>query len=125
MPSPKEVKSTTLARGRTALFPDAVTERGRKHLEELVRVARTGQRAVQFFLVGREDVTRFRPADEIDPAYAEALREVAEQGVEVMAYAAHIGENCLEPAHRLRVSLRPHRGDRNREARHARRSPGT
>ena len=100
-----EVKNTTLARGRTALFPDAVTERGRKHLGELARVAADGQRAVQFFFVSRGDVTRFRPADDVDPAYGEALREAAEAGVEVLAFRARVHEGGLELDRKLRVDL--------------------
>ncbi len=100
-----EVKSTTLLRGRTALFPDAVTERGRKHLGELSREARSGRRAVQLFLVSRDDATRFRPADDIDPAYAAALREAVEDGVEVLAYAARTELSRMEIVAKLRVDL--------------------
>ncbi|MFT5286253.1 MAG: sugar fermentation stimulation protein A [Planctomycetota bacterium] len=83
-----EVKSTTLVDGELAMFPDAVTERGRKHLGELVKMVQAGHRAVQLFLVSRGDVTRFQPADHIDPAYGQALREAAIAGVEVLAYTA-------------------------------------
>jgi sugar fermentation stimulation protein A len=76
-----EVKSTTLAEGRTAMFPDAVTERGRKHLVELEGVVAQGHRAVQLYLVSRSDVGRFAPADAIDPAYGTALRAAARAGV--------------------------------------------
>jgi len=100
-----EIKSTTLARGDVALFPDAVTARGRKHLGELQGVVRAGQRAVQFFLVSRGDVRRFRPADEIDPAYGAALREAAAAGVEVLAYAARVGRRELSLGKRLAVEL--------------------
>ncbi len=84
-----EVKSVTLRveDGRAA-FPDAKTDRGRKHLDELAAVAAAGHRAVQLFLVSRDDVTAVRPADEVDPRYAAALRRVAAAGVEVMAVQA-------------------------------------
>jgi sugar fermentation stimulation protein A len=100
-----EVKSTTLARGRTALFPDAVTERGRRHLEELARMVAQGHRAVQFFFVGRCDVARFAPADDIDPAYGRALREAVLAGVEVLAWAAVVRPDRLEPRRPLPVEL--------------------
>jgi sugar fermentation stimulation protein A len=100
-----EVKSTTLARGRTALFPDAVTERGRRHLEELARMVALGHRAVQFFFVGRGDVARFAPADDIDPAYGRALREAVLAGVEVFAWAAVVRPDRLEPRRPLPVEL--------------------
>jgi sugar fermentation stimulation protein A len=102
-----EVKSTTLARGTTGLFPDAVTERGRKHLRELARAAEAGDRAVQLFFASREDVHAFRPADDIDPAYGAALRDAAGRGVEVMAFASRVTPDGLELGRRLRVDLRP------------------
>jgi sugar fermentation stimulation protein A len=100
-----EIKSTTLARGRTALFPDAVTERGRKHLGELADAVRAGDRAVQFFFVRRGDVARFAPADDIDPAYGQALRAAAEAGVELVAYSARVRPDRLELARRLSIEL--------------------
>jgi len=100
-----EVKSTTLVEGRRALFPDAVTERGKKHLEELMGVVRAGERAVQFFFVNRDDVTGFRPADAIDPAYCETLRRAAEAGVEVMAWCAHVAPDDVQLVRKLRVDL--------------------
>jgi len=101
-----EVKSTTLADCGVGLFPDAVTARGKKHLGELAGVARTkGQRAVQFFLVGRADVECFRPADNIDPAYGKALREAAQAGVELLAFRALVEKNKIEVAHQLPVEI--------------------
>lgn len=95
-----EVKNVTLLVGPgCAAFPDAVTERGRKHLEELMRVAQGGQRAVLFFCLARTDCSRFEPADAIDPKYGRALRQAVAHGVEVLAYGVtihsegiHLGE---------------------------------
>lgn len=81
-----EVKNVTLAEGRRALFPDAVTERGARHLRELVRIARRGERAVMLFLVNRADCTSMSPAVDIDPVYARLLAAAAEHGVELLAY---------------------------------------
>ena len=100
-----EVKSTTLAEGHTARFPDAVTLRGRKHLGELVGVVAAGHRAVQLFLVSRNDVRRFAPADAIDPAYGAALRDAARAGVEVLAYRARVRPDRIEVHSRLPVEL--------------------
>ncbi len=83
-----EVKNVTLAEGGAALFPDAVTARGLKHLRTLAEAAAGGARAVIFYLVQREDGAVMRPADAIDPAYGAALREVVAQGVEALAYQA-------------------------------------
>lgn len=100
-----EVKNTTLAEGRTALFPDAVTERGLKHLGELTNMVAEGHRAVQFFFVSRGDARRFAPADAIDPAYGAALREAARAGVEVLAYSARVAPGALDVHRRLEVLL--------------------
>lgn len=102
-----EVKNTTLAEGDLALFPDAVTARGKKHLGELIEVVKAGHRAVQFFFVSRDDVTRFAPADEIDPAYSAELRRAAEAGVEVMAWAARVTPDAIELVRELEVDLSP------------------
>ena len=100
-----EVKSTTLVEGERALFPDAVTVRGKKHLEELGRMVAEGHRAVMFFLVSRGDVTSFAPADEIDPAYGETLREVVAAGVEALAYATRVTPQSFEIAGPLSVDV--------------------
>lgn len=81
-----EVKSVTLGEGTVGFFPDAVTERGRKHLRELISVVEQGQRAVLFFCVQHTGVKVVKPADHIDPAYGKQLREAAESGVEVLAW---------------------------------------
>jgi sugar fermentation stimulation protein A len=93
-----EVKNVTLVENRCALFPDAVTARGQKHLRELMEVVRLGHRAVNFFVVQRGDGDTVSPADAIDPAYGALLREAAEAGVEILAYRAQVSrsEICLE-----------------------------
>ncbi|MBL0209682.1 MAG: DNA/RNA nuclease SfsA [Holophagaceae bacterium] len=83
-----EVKNTTLRIGSHACFPDAVTERGAKHLRELRAMAGQGHRAALVFFVQRGDVAAFDVAREIDPAYAEELDRAAAAGVEVLPLAA-------------------------------------
>jgi sugar fermentation stimulation protein A len=85
-----EVKSVTLAEGSRARFPDAVTERGRKHLTTLRALHREGARAVLLFVVQRGDCDTVEPADDIDPAYGQALREAADAGVEILAVRARV-----------------------------------
>jgi sugar fermentation stimulation protein A len=85
-----EVKSVTLAEGPRARFPDAVTERGRRHLETLMRLRASGSRAALLYIVQRGDCTSVEPAAEIDPRYAEALRAAASSGVEVYALLARV-----------------------------------
>ena len=100
-----EVKNTTYAVGRAAAFPDAVTERGLKHLGELTRMVKAGHRAVQFFFVSRDDVDHFRPADEVDPVYAKALRKAAKAGVEILAYSNAVRPDSIELHRRLEIVL--------------------
>ncbi len=81
-----EIKNVTMRRGEVAEFPDAVTARGTKHLGELADQVKAGHRAVMFYLIQREDCESFTLADDIDPAYAEALGAARKAGVEVLAY---------------------------------------
>jgi sugar fermentation stimulation protein A len=85
-----EVKSVTLARGDTARFPDSVTTRGRRHMETLEALRAQGHRAILLFVVQRGDCERVECAEEIDPAYAEALRSAANRGVEIRAVRARV-----------------------------------
>ena len=85
-----EVKNVTLKEGERALFPDAVTERGRKHLRTLMKVKQVGMRAVMLYVVQRMDVRLFSPARAIDPAYGDALDEAVRKGVEVMVAQARV-----------------------------------
>lgn len=93
-----EVKSVTMAEGGLALFPDSVTERGRRHVETLERLHANGDRAALLFLVQRADCHAVAPAEEIDPAYATALRQAARAGVEVLALSARVTSRsiCVE-----------------------------
>ena len=102
-----EVKSVTLgyADSSVAAFPDAVTERGAKHLRELATLARNGVRAVQLYCVNLSGIEAVRPALEIDPAYAAALREAVAAGVEVLAYGVEISPLQIQVMRRLAVQL--------------------
>ena len=75
-----EVKNVTLVEVGLALFPDAVTERGQKHLRELMEVVRNGDRGVILFTVQRGDGVAVAPADAIDPVYGRLLREAVAHG---------------------------------------------
>jgi sugar fermentation stimulation protein A len=85
-----EIKNVTLVENHRALFPDAVTTRGRRHLFELVNLRAQGHRAVIFFLIQRMDGEIFAPADKIDPDYGKTLREVYRSGVEILPYRAKV-----------------------------------
>jgi len=79
-----EIKNTTWSDGPLALFPDTVTTRGQKHLEELADVVAQGGRAVLLPCVSRADVERFAPGDSADPRYGELFRQAMAAGVEVL-----------------------------------------
>jgi sugar fermentation stimulation protein A len=101
-----EVKNVTAAvRDGIGYFPDAVTARGAKHLEEMRALAEAGTRAVLCFCVQREDVTEVRPADHIDPAYGRRLREALAAGVEVIAYGARVTVHGISLERRLPVVM--------------------
>lgn len=100
-----EVKNTTLKEDGVAKFPDAVTTRGKKHLEELEKVVAAGDRGVMLFCVSRSDVDTFSPADEIDPDYCTTLRRVAKAGVEVLAYSTIVTPTSFELGQPLKVVL--------------------
>ena len=86
-----EVKNVTLlADDGCYAFPDAVTERGRKHLNELVEVINAGHRAAMLFVIPRSDGTGFRAADEIDLEYDDTLKSAEAAGVEIHVWQADV-----------------------------------
>lgn len=100
-----EAKNVTLAEGKTALFPDAVSERGTKHLETLIRLAAQGKRAVIFFAVARQDCSAFEPAAAIDSVYARTLSRATRRGVQALAYAAHVSPTEIRLHRSLPIHL--------------------
>lgn len=91
-----EVKNTTLLVGDAVKFPDAVTERGRKHLELLALAVARGIRGIILFAVNRPEGGWFEPAAEIDPQYAQTLERVVDAGVEVIVARLRHNERTLE-----------------------------
>jgi sugar fermentation stimulation protein A len=82
-----EVKNVTLVNKEfQCLFPDSVTERGQKHLSELIALRKMGIRAVMLFIVQREDCSSFKIENSIDPGYCNLLKEALLEGVEVLVY---------------------------------------
>lgn len=100
-----EIKNCTLAEEGIAFFPDAVTSRGLKHLNELRREVCSGNRAVMFYLVQRMDTRVFRPADHIDPAYGRELREAIRNGVGILVYDVQIDLRGIVLNHALPYEL--------------------
>lgn len=101
-----EVKNCSLAEDRVAMFPDAVTVRGTKHLRELAVLREQGHTAAVLFCVQRSDADCFIPAAHIDPLYAETLAKVAATGVMVLAYQADVSPGEIRVARGLPVKIR-------------------
>jgi sugar fermentation stimulation protein A len=100
-----EVKNVTLVIGGAAAFPDAVSERGTKHLKELMWLRHKGHRAALVFVIQRNDCSIFRPADEIDATYGRWLRRAVRARVEVLPYRAHVTPREIVLTERLPVRL--------------------
>jgi sugar fermentation stimulation protein A len=97
-----EVKNVNVVR-QTGLaeFPDCVSTRALKHLDDLAREAATGARAVLLFVIQRGDCSGFAAARDLDPAYAARLAAVAEEGVEVLCYDCDISLDAITLARRI------------------------
>jgi len=95
-----EVKSVTLRVGEQAQFPDAVTSRGKKHLEALMELRKQGHGAAMLYVVQRGDCRCFAPARDIDPAYARALDGAVKKGVKIYACSVEVEPRgvCLKGA---------------------------
>jgi len=100
-----EIKNCSLAENGVAMFPDAVTTRGTKHLNELMSLKRQGKEACIFFLIQREDADYFRPAAHIDPGYTAALKQSREEGVLILAYQATVNPHGITIKQALPVML--------------------
>jgi sugar fermentation stimulation protein A len=107
-----EAKNVTLRDGRTARFPDAVTERGAKHLRTLRAAVRRGDRAVLLFAVNRPDCDTMGPAWDVDPAYCRLLVRAAARGVELLAYRMRAGLRGMRLGRRVPVVLDDPRTER-------------
>jgi len=91
-----EVKGVTLEVGGLALFPDAPTERGIKHLEELIACRQEGYEAAVCFVIQMAGMSAFAPNERTHPAFGEALRRARDAGVEVLAYSCRVWPDRLE-----------------------------
>jgi len=100
-----EVKNVTMKVGDFARFPDAVTTRGKKHLETLATVKKQGMRAVMLYVIQRMDINLFGVAQEIDPDYAEVLQRVHAQGVEILPVQAEVTPEGIEIVKELPFEL--------------------
>lgn len=101
-----EVKSVTLVEDGTALFPDAPTLRGTKHVRELTELTRSGvSSCAVVFVIQRGDAERFRPHATIDPDFAELIARAVRAGVRMYAYGCEVGTMNVRIAERLPVEI--------------------
>ncbi len=100
-----EIKNCTLVERGVAMFPDAVTTRGQKHLEELQHLVSQGHEGVIFYLIQRTDAMVFKPADGIDSAYGEKLRQAVENGVKVVTRDTRIDTRQIRIGRPIPVDL--------------------
>jgi sugar fermentation stimulation protein A len=100
-----ETKSVTLVEDGVALFPDAPTARGTRHLRDLLAARQQGLEAAVLFVVQRPDAREFRPHEAADPAFSKALRQAAAAGVAVLAYGCDVSPQEVQIAARLPVRL--------------------
>lgn len=100
-----EVKGVTLEEDGVVLFPDAPTQRGIKHLEELVAAKAAGYEAAVCFVIQMEGVKCFRPNDRTHPEFGAALRKAAQAGVEILAVDCTVERDSLQIRERVPVEL--------------------
>lgn len=100
-----EVKGVTLEKDNVAMFPDAPTDRGRKHIYELVDAVKNGYNAKILFVIQFIGAKRFIPNYKTDPEFKQALIYAKENGVEIVAYDCFITENTMELNERVEVCL--------------------
>lgn len=100
-----EVKGVTLEEDGVVLFPDAPTQRGIKHLEELVAAKAAGYDAAVCFVIQMEGVKCFRPNDRTHPEFGAALRKAAQAGVEILAVDCTVERDSLQIRERVPVEL--------------------
>lgn len=100
-----ETKSVTLVEDGRALFPDAPTLRGVKHLNSLIHAKAEGYRAAVVFVVQRDDAKEFAPHDVADPLLGETLRRAVNSGVEAFAYCCRVSEQEIHLANRIPMVL--------------------
>jgi sugar fermentation stimulation protein A len=99
-----EVKNVTLIDDfGHCLFPDSVTERGQKHLRELLSLKQQGIRTVMLFIVQREDCHTFKIENDIDPTYCRLLKEVVSAGVEILVYQCSLSKEEIVVKKRMKV----------------------
>ncbi len=100
-----EVKGVTQEKDSTALFPDAPTERGVKHIEELISLKKAGFDSYILFVIQMQGISVFRPNDQTHKAFGDALRKAESEGVKILAYDCVITEQSMEINKEIPIDL--------------------
>jgi sugar fermentation stimulation protein A len=100
-----EVKSVTYVENGVGMFPDAPTSRGQKHLLELQKLAVAGDRVSVVFVAQRGDAQAFTPFEDMDPNFAQTLRQVSQNGVEIHAYRCDIDTKFINIAEEIKIEI--------------------
>lgn len=100
-----EVKGVTLEKDGIALFPDAPTERGVKHIKELIRARSEGFDAYIMFIIQMDSIKSFSPNEKTHPEFASILREADKAGVKILAYSCKITENDITVSEPVKIKL--------------------
>lgn len=100
-----EVKGATLEKDHVAMFPDAPTERGRKHVLEMIDAVKEGYEGSIVFLIQLKGVKYFTPNAEMDQAFADALKKASKAGVKVLAYQCVVSKDTITITDQVKVEL--------------------
>ncbi|MBK6765805.1 MAG: DNA/RNA nuclease SfsA [bacterium] len=100
-----EVKNVTLVEDGMALFPDSVTERGTRHLNELMEAVAEGRSAYMLYVVQHHQAVKFSPADELDPVYGTTVRDAYQAGVQLIVMKADVSDREIVLRERLPIEL--------------------
>lgn len=100
-----EVKGVTLEEGGVAMFPDAPTGRGVKHMRELMAATEQGYRAYILFVIQMKEISEFRPNDVTHKAFGDTLREAREKGVRILAVDCNVTEDAIEADKEVKIVL--------------------
>lgn len=100
-----EVKGVTLENEGVAMFPDAPTKRGVKHINELISLRKEGYEAFVLFVIQMEDVNLFKPNDVTHKAFGDTLRKAEKSGVEILAMNCKVTENSIEISDNINLCI--------------------
>lgn len=91
-----EIKNVSMVIGSCAQFPDAVTERGQKHISELINLVKKGHTAELIFIIQRDDCSSFSPASHVDPKYSQRLKEAVNEGIIITPLVAQVSPEFIQ-----------------------------